>query len=293
MLPTAQRDKLREMSLLDPLKCLPRAFAAATQRFVRTTALLVVAIALVVGPIEAQQPSGDELDALGRQLSKLALDRNFGEALPLAERAQQLTEQRLPPGHPLIAGALIDLGYVLAQLGRHAEAEPRYTRALAILDAASTKDEANIWNVLNLLAAAIQAQGRDADATAYLTRARAIEVAAAKPFSIELEPQEIITTDLKRLTLRDCGRISFEVREPSLFVFLGEALVAEGSRHAVTAARRSVLGNKSLAEIRDQADAVRDEIKRLVDETMKDRGVAVTDMPGDLRTCAVPVRPPE
>ena len=116
---------------------------------------------------------------------------------------------------------------------------------------------------------------------------------AAKPFSIELEPQEIITTDLKRVILRDCGKIAFEVRDPGLFVSSGAALVVQRSRQVVTSARRAVLAEKSSTEVRDRADAVRDEIRRAVDENMKDWGVAVADMAGDLRTCAVLVRPPQ
>ena len=118
-------------------------------------------------------------------------------------------------------------------------------------------------------------------------------VAAAKSFSIELELQEIITTDLKRLVLRDCGKVTFEVRDPGLFVSLGAALVAQASRQAVISARRAILADKSAIEVRDRADAIRDEIRRAVDENMKDRGVAIADMAGDLRACAVPVRPPE
>jgi hypothetical protein len=120
--------------------------------------------------------------------------------------------------------------------------------------------------------------------------------AAATPalFSVELEPQEIITTDLKRLILRDCGKITFEVRDPGLVTsFGGASSIATRGRLAVISARRAILADKSSDEVRDHADAVRDEIRRLVDAIMKDRGVAVADMPGDLRTCAVPVRPPE
>jgi len=116
---------------------------------------------------------------------------------------------------------------------------------------------------------------------------------AAKPFSIELEPQEIITTDLKRVILSDCGKITFEVRDPRLFVSLGADLVTQVSRQAVISARRAIIADKRAIEIRDDADAVRDEIRRLVDAIMKDRGVAVTEMAGDLRTCAVPVPPPK
>jgi hypothetical protein len=117
--------------------------------------------------------------------------------------------------------------------------------------------------------------------------------AASAPFSIELEPQEIITTDLKRMVLQGCGKVTFSVQDAGLVGLLGPKLVAESAKLAVISARRAVLAGKSSIEIRDRADVVRDDIRRAVDAIMKDRGVAVAEMAGDLRICAVPVPPPK
>jgi hypothetical protein len=124
----------------------------------------------------------------------------------------------------------------------------------------------------------------------------AADVAAASvPFSVEIEPQEIITTDLKRLVLRDCGKIAFEVRDPIFVVAMGgTSSAAKGARLAVLSARRAILGNKSSLEIREQADTLREEIRKAVDRNvLLQGGVVVAEMAGDLRTCAVSVRPPE
>ncbi|MFC9639894.1 tetratricopeptide repeat protein [Streptomyces mirabilis] len=56
-------------------------------------------------------------------------------ALPLEERALQVTEATLGPDHPDTATRLGNLGATLSNLGRHTEALPLEERALRITEA--------------------------------------------------------------------------------------------------------------------------------------------------------------
>lgn len=88
----------------------------------------------------------------------------FSEALPLAEEALRLAEQRSGPQHPDVASRLNDLAILYRAMGRYAEAEPLYRRALEIRERAlGPADTATAFS-LNDLALFLREQGRYTEA---------------------------------------------------------------------------------------------------------------------------------
>jgi hypothetical protein len=271
-----------------------------TERSWRTIALVGVAAALlssfIATSLSAQQPSqaGDEIDALRRQASQLSRAGKFVEAIPISRRALALAEQQHTPDHPKVAETLNDLAYLYFVEHRHSEAEPLYRRLLSTYETVPGHDDGEVWNTLRHLKAICDAQDRRTEVDVLATRMQAIESNISAPFDVVIEPQEIITTDLKRFRLTDCGSIWFEVSDPQTFlIYYGSVDRARRfNTLVVTALFRRTLGSKSWAQIREQSDAIVQEIKGLLDADVNSAGIAVRDMKADLRTCAIPIPGP-
>src|SRR5215472_5376718 len=103
-----------------------------------------------------------KIDALGRA-------GKYGEAIPLA----QAMVANLDKGQPSrdLAGALNSLAQLYGDVGRDAEAEPLYMRALAIMERTVGLDSVGIAPELNNLAALYQRQLRYAEAEPLFKRA--------------------------------------------------------------------------------------------------------------------------
>jgi tetratricopeptide (TPR) repeat protein len=244
----------------------------------------------------AQQPSqaGDEIDALRQQASRLSRAGKFAEAIPISRRALALAEQRFAPDHPKVADTLKDLAYLYFVEQRHAEAEPLYRRVLRIYETVPGHDDGEVWYTLRYLKAISDGQDRRADVDALAARMQAIESRISAPFDVMIEPQEIISTDLKRFRLTDCGPISFEVNDPQSFLIQYGSVerARRFNRLVITSLFRRTLGGRSSAQIRDQAAAIAQEIKQLIDAEVNSAGLSVRAMTADLRTCAAPVPGP-
>ena len=94
----------------------------------------------------------------------------YEQALPLFKRALEATKARYGENSPLLALDLNNLAEVYRQLGRAAEAEPLYKRAIQ-LDEQAGADNPDLASDLNNLALLYRGQGRDKEAEALYSRA--------------------------------------------------------------------------------------------------------------------------
>ena len=246
-----------------------------------------LAMMILISPASAQAGDAqDDITSLERQASALSRDGKFAEAAVFAERALELAERRFGPQDPALAQALSNLAYLYLKLNRYGDAEILYGRAVAIYEAAGHHEGA-LWSVLQRLAEADRALGRTAEADALLTRVRAIEQMMSAPFQTEIPEQEIITTDLKRLRVRSCGAIRFQVDDPHMLLFNFESIenVQRYTILEIGAALRRIIGNRSATQIFAEAGAVAEETKRALDQDMRQFGYSVHDMPANFPAC--------
>lgn len=238
-------------------------------------------------PVAAQsmEDAGD-LSALRRQASDLRFGGRFAEAAVVSERSRALAERQLGPRDPELAETLSDLAYLYLKLGRQGDAEILSGRALAIYDGSSARPGGKLWDTMRILAEAYTRQGRAADAEAALGRARAIEQAVSVPFEMELAvPYEIITSDLKRLGTRDCGVVSFKVDDAQalLSAFDSFPQVQQLARLEIGHALRKVVGTRSAAQVRGEADRLARELEASLNTGAI--GYSVRAMPEDVVSC--------
>jgi len=255
---------------------------------------LVLALLLLISFRDApfaQQPAHvNEITALRRQTSQLSQAGKFAEAVPLSQRALALAEQQFEPAHPEVAATLRDLAYLYLAQDRYSDAEPLYKRVLSIYDTAPGYADGEIWNALSLLETLYVAQGRLSEAEPLALRARSIERKVSAPFGVDIKARGIITTDLKRLLLTNCGAVWFGVSDPRDFLvqFGNIELAQVYSGSIITAAFRKALGNKAAAQIREQPEAVLPEIRLLIDANTRHTGLFVREIKADLRACMTP-----
>jgi CHAT domain-containing protein len=92
-------------------------------------------------------------------------------AQPLLERALEIYEKVLEPGHPMIATTLNNLGFQYQSMGRYEEAERYYKRSLELHERVGWPSPAEIANVLNNLGQVYKMMGRLSEAEPLLRRA--------------------------------------------------------------------------------------------------------------------------
>jgi len=97
----------------------------------------------------------------------------YGEALPLLERALAIREQ-LGPNHPDVAITLNTLAVLYYDQGQYTEAEPLYKRALMIKEQALGPDHPDVAYILNNLAITLTDIGKYAASESLLQRALTI-----------------------------------------------------------------------------------------------------------------------
>jgi tetratricopeptide (TPR) repeat protein len=258
-------------------------------RLWRTLPLAALLAALLAAclatSLPAQQTDDDEIETLRRQASELSRERRFAEAVPISERALMLVERQFDPTHLRIAEALGDLAYLHLAQKHYAEAEPLYRRLLSIRERGA--EDGRLWLVLNSLEQIYDAQGRGADAGAFAARARAIEQRVSAPFEVDIVPGEIITTDLKRMGLADCGKVWFKVDDPRMLLMsFGDIEQARSrGRLIIASALRRVLGNMTSADVRQQAEAIATEVKRTINRDVSYTGYSVRDIAVNFGAC--------
>jgi tetratricopeptide (TPR) repeat protein/CHAT domain-containing protein len=94
-------------------------------------------------------PEAFALDAQARQLLEA---RKYGEALPVAERALALGQERFDPDDPNVAELLIGVAQIHDAEGRHTEAEPLFRRAVTILEKAQSPNRIQLGIIHRRLA---------------------------------------------------------------------------------------------------------------------------------------------
>jgi len=203
---------------------------------------LVMVAAMPSAPASAQ--SDAEIDALHEQASQLFTARKYREAMPIAEQALALGEQRFPPDDVSLAKLHYGLGVLHDVQGQTAEAEPFYQRALAILEKADP-DHASVAKVLNALAGVRIQQKRDAEAEPFYQRALAVLEKALGP-----DHPEVATTLNKLATLYRVGHREDEAIQAyeRVLAIREKALGLDHLDLAVTLDSLAVLGPASRAE---------------------------------------------
>jgi tetratricopeptide (TPR) repeat protein len=257
------------------------------------SALLLAALLLIPfsSALKAEQSAHvDDINGLRRQASQLSQAGKFAEAVPLSQRALARAEEQFAATHPEVAAALNDLANLYLAQERYLDAETHYKRVLAIYDAVPGYADGELWNVLSRLETLYAAQGRWSDAEPLVLRARWIERKVSAPFGVDIKAREIVTTDLKRLRLTNCGAVWFGVSDArDYLVQLGNAELAQSySSGIIAAAFRKALANKAAAQIRDQAEAILPEIRLLIDANTRHTGVFVREIKADLKGCMTP-----
>jgi tetratricopeptide (TPR) repeat protein len=119
--------------------------------------------------------SDQQAASIYSNLTASALGRGgYPEAEGFALRSVELSRRSLPPGHPLLAAALNNLGQALRFEGQYLQAEKRYREALAIWESAFGPRHPDVAKGLANLAAFYHERGREAGAEQLYGRAAGI-----------------------------------------------------------------------------------------------------------------------
>ena len=100
----------------------------------------------------ASQEQLNEITVLNKRTAELYQAGKYAEALPLKQRAAELSEKALGPEHPAVATGLNNLAALYYSTGQYAKAEPLYQRALAIAEKALGPEHPTVAASLNSLA---------------------------------------------------------------------------------------------------------------------------------------------
>jgi CHAT domain-containing protein/Tfp pilus assembly protein PilF len=144
-----------------------RVLMTSRNRLALMLCLALAGAALVGSPSLAQN-----LSAQSGKVIQLTRAGKYAEALPLAQ-AMVAQLEKGPPDRDL-AGAINNLAQVYGDIGRDAEAEPLYKRALAVMEKTAGLDSADITPELNNLAALYERQLRYDEAEPLFKRALVI-----------------------------------------------------------------------------------------------------------------------
>jgi CHAT domain-containing protein/Tfp pilus assembly protein PilF len=153
-----------------------------TKRAVVVAAALLAAVAFMGGGSVAAQD--DELvraRALDQQIIQLFRQRNYADALKLAQETLAIRQKALGPEHPEVATNFDTVGLMLNGLGRAAEAEPLFRQSLAIREKALGSEDATIALSLTNVADLCRNQRRYDEAEPLYKRSLAIREKALGP----------------------------------------------------------------------------------------------------------------
>ena len=138
----------------------------------RNRLVLMLCLALAGAAFVGTPSFAQGLSAQSGKIIQLTRAGKYAGALALAQ-AMVAQLEKGPPNRDL-AGAINNLAQVYGDMGRDAEAEPLYKRALAIMEKSAGLDSADIAPELNNLAALYERQLRYAEAEPLFKRALAI-----------------------------------------------------------------------------------------------------------------------
>ena len=145
----------------------------------RSRLALMMCVGLAAGFGLVRPSSAQGLGAQSARINALSGAGKYSEAIPLAE-AMLAKLEKGPPTRDL-AGALNNLAQLYGDVGRDAEAEPMFKRAIAIMEKTVGLDSVDIAPELNNLAALYQRQQRFAEAEPLFKRALALSEKQLSP----------------------------------------------------------------------------------------------------------------
>ena len=141
----------------------------------RWALMVALALGMSAGLSAPSCAQKGEVAATSAKIAELSRAGKYAEAIPLAQGQLESLEKKYGPFNSDVAGALNNLALLYADLGRDAEAEPLYKRAIAILEKIGGLDSAGRSRPeLNNLAALYQRRERYAEAEPLFKRALAI-----------------------------------------------------------------------------------------------------------------------
>src|SRR5262249_56883249 len=118
---------------------------------IRNRLALMICAAFAAGVSFGTPCSAEGLGAQSARINALGAAEKYSEAIPLAEAMLANLEKGTPSKD--LAGALNNLAQLYGDVGRDAEAEPMFKRALAIMEKVVGIDSVDISYELNNLAA--------------------------------------------------------------------------------------------------------------------------------------------
>jgi TonB family protein len=130
------------------------------------------------GDVKIQPPDptqAAEINRLNAQVVKLFQQNKLEEALPLAQKALELSERTYGTQHLSIIGALKNLAVIYIEKEKYDAAEALYKRALAIYELTSGVDSPVTGEVLHLLGALRFRKGDYDKAEAYFQHGVAVQ----------------------------------------------------------------------------------------------------------------------
>jgi len=130
---------------------------------------LLVYLAFAAGACLATPSTAQGLAAQSAKIAELERAGKYAEAIPLAQ-AMLANQEKGPPNRDL-AGALNNLARLYGDVGRDADAEPLYKRALAIMEKSVGLDSVEMAPELTNLGALYERQLRYAEAEPLFKRA--------------------------------------------------------------------------------------------------------------------------
>ena len=96
------------------------------------SAFVLLALGLLILASSASLAKDDNLKALNQRIHKLIAEGKYQEAIPIAERAVELTKRTRGPEDPATATELNNLGVLFGEIGDYAKAESLIQEALRI-----------------------------------------------------------------------------------------------------------------------------------------------------------------
>jgi esterase/lipase superfamily enzyme/Flp pilus assembly protein TadD len=129
---------------------------------------LAFAVTILLGLTNALHAQSEDVGVLNNKVDELYRIGAYAEALPLAQHTLELAEAQHAPV-PVLGAALDNLALVYKVLGRYAEAEPLYKRALDLHRQMPT--DPDLPAAMNNLAMLYDAQHRFAEAESLLNKA--------------------------------------------------------------------------------------------------------------------------
>jgi tetratricopeptide (TPR) repeat protein len=102
--------------------------------------VIIFSAAFVLGTCAGTYAQSDDPEALNKRAMELRWAGQYSAAVPLAERYAEAMKSRHGAEAPQYATALNNVAMLYRTLGRYAEAEPMYQRALAIDEKALGQD---------------------------------------------------------------------------------------------------------------------------------------------------------